>query len=156
MVPSCTPTSRTHCWPATNKKDVIPTSLLSVLSLTTSTLVPNPIITDSYYLTLNGPAPITYANVIKGTVTHSWGGAQMSIQMSANVDVECRQGSLEMSMEVSKIYRFITRKKPKETRIICWKNAESYVDVYIHTHTYTHTHTHTHFSSIFTRRSAKN
>jgi len=30
-------------------------------SLTTSTLVPNPITTDSYFLTLNGPASNTYA-----------------------------------------------------------------------------------------------
>jgi len=43
----------------------------------------------------------------------------MSIQMSANVDVECRQGSLQMSMEMSKIYRFIKGKKPKKTGIIC-------------------------------------
>jgi len=65
----------------------------------------------------------------------------MSIQMCANVDVECRQGSLQMSMEMSKIYRFITEKKPKKNRIICWKNAESYVDIYIYTHTHAHTHT---------------
>ena len=31
----------------------------------------------------------------------------MSIQMSANVDVKCQQGSLQMSMEMSKIYRFV-------------------------------------------------
>jgi len=37
--------------------------------------------------------------------------------MSANVDVECRQGSLQMSMKMSKIYRFITGKKHKKTRI---------------------------------------
>ena len=29
----------------------------------------------------------------------------MSIQILANVDVECRQGSLQMSMEMSIIYR---------------------------------------------------
>ena len=42
----------------------------------------------------------------------------MSIQMSANVDVECRQGSLQMSMEMSKIYRFIVisrlKNRPKK------------------------------------------
>jgi len=32
-------------------------------SLTTSTLVPNPITTDSYFLTLNGPGSNTYAKV---------------------------------------------------------------------------------------------
>ena len=32
-------------------------------SLTTSTLVPNPITTDSYFLTLNGPASNTYAKI---------------------------------------------------------------------------------------------
>jgi len=32
-------------------------------SLTTSTLVPNPITTDSYFLTLNGPTSNTYAKV---------------------------------------------------------------------------------------------
>jgi len=68
----------------------------------------------------------------------------MSIQMSANVDVECRQSSLQMSMEMSKIYRFIMEKKPKKTRISCWKNAESYVDIYIYIYIYIYTHTHTH------------
>jgi len=64
----------------------------------------------------------------------------MSIQMSANVDVECQQGSLQMSMEMSKIHLFITGKKPKKTRIICWKNAESCVDIYIYIYMYMHTH----------------
>ena len=40
-------------------------------SLTTSTLVPNSITTDSYFLTLNGPASNTYAKVTQGTVTNS-------------------------------------------------------------------------------------
>jgi len=34
----------------------------------------------------------------------TWRYVQMSIQMSANVDVECRQGSLQMLMEISKMY----------------------------------------------------
>jgi hypothetical protein len=34
----------------------------------------------------------------------SLGFVQMSIQILANVDVECQQGSLQMSMEMSKIY----------------------------------------------------
>jgi len=63
----------------------------------------------------------------------------MSIQTSANVDVECRQVSLQMSMEMSKIFRFITEKKPQKTRIISSKNVGSYVDIYTHTHTHTHT-----------------
>jgi len=32
-------------------------------------------------------------------------------------------------------------KKHKETRIICWKNAKAYVDIYLYTYTHTHTHT---------------
>ena len=82
----------------------------------------------------------------------------MFIQMSANVDVECRHGSLQMSMEMSKIYRFMTGKKPTNPTIICWKNAESHVDIYLYIYEHTHTHAHkkAHFSSIFTRKSAKN
>jgi len=38
----------------------------------------------------------------------------MSIQMSANVDVACRQGSLQMSMEMSNIYdKNVNVKHPK-------------------------------------------
>ena len=55
LVPSCTPTSHTYCWPATNKKEATPTSLLSVLSLTTSTLVPDPIRTDIYFWLWTAP-----------------------------------------------------------------------------------------------------
>ena len=40
-------------------------------SLTTSTLVPNPITTDSYFLTPNGPTSHTYAKVTQRTVTNS-------------------------------------------------------------------------------------
>ena len=86
----------------------------------------------------------------------------MSIQMCANVDVECRQGSLQMSMEMSKNHRFITEKKPKKNTITCWKNAESYVDIYIYIYIYIYTHKNTrthkkaHFSRFFTRKSAKN
>ena len=68
----------------------------------------------------------------------------MSIQMSTNVDVECRQGPLQISMQISKMYQFITEKTPNKTRIICRKNAESYVDIYIYIYIYIHTHTHTH------------
>ena len=82
----------------------------------------------------------------------------MSIQMFANVDVECRQGFLQMSMEMSNLHRFITGKKPKKTRIVCYKNAESYFDIYVYMYTHTHTRTHkkTHFPSILTRKRAKN
>ena len=34
--------------------------------------------------------------------------------------------------------------KPKKTRIICWKNAESYVDIYIYIYIYIYIHTYTH------------
>jgi len=67
----------------------------------------------------------------------------MSIQMSANVDVECRQGSLQMSMEMSR------KNSPKKTRIICLKNIESIFDIFIYIYTHTHTHTHTQKGSIF-------
>ena len=62
-----------------------------------------------------------------------------------------------MSLEMSKICRFITEKKHKKTRIIRWKNAKSYVDIYIYTHTHTHTHTHkkTHFSKHFHEKKCK-
>ena len=63
VVLSCTPTLRTYCWPLTNNKDANLTSLLLCSSLTKSTLVPYLITTDSYFLTLNGPASNTYAKV---------------------------------------------------------------------------------------------
>jgi len=36
---------------------------------------------------------------------YTYGCIQMSIQMSANVDVECRQGSLQMLMEIHNTQR---------------------------------------------------
>ena len=58
----------------------------------------------------------------------------MSIQMSANVDVECRQGSLQMSIEMSKTYRIINgQKAPKIQNRICRIFLEIYI--FIHTHT---------------------
>jgi len=63
VVLSCTPTLRTYCWPSTNNKRRESNKLAFCSSLTTSTLVPNPITTDSYFLTLNGPASNTYAKV---------------------------------------------------------------------------------------------
>jgi len=55
------PTLRTYSWPSTNNKDANLTRLPS--ELTTSTLLTNPITTDSYFLTLNGPASNAYAKV---------------------------------------------------------------------------------------------
>ena len=76
----------------------------------------------------------------------------MSIQTSANVDVECRQGSLQMSMEMSKIYRFITGKSPKKPASYVEKMQNHmliYIYIYIYIQTHTHTHTHPQKGSFF-------
>ena len=46
----------------------------------------------------------------------------MSIQMSANVDVECRQGSLQMSMELSK---YIDLSSYRALKIVLKKSGNS-------------------------------
>ena len=62
VVPPCTSTSRTTV--TINQQQGHESNKLAFCSsLTTSTLVPNPIITDSYFLTVNGPVSNTYAKV---------------------------------------------------------------------------------------------
>ena len=72
----------------------------------------------------------------------------MSMQMSANVDVECRQGSLQMSMEMSKTYRFFTEKNTKKPESYVGK-MQKHMLIYIYIHIHTHTHTHPQEGSFF-------